>query len=190
MWTEITLTRVRSVVARGGRVAIDDFRFPHEGVLLMGEDAALWVVTSSRFVDADQPLSILPWDPLEVASLDIPFSVLEDMMRVLAHHMGLTADETEILFSGQGMAAPVREFGGKSMLDALASLESVWLPLMRKPFVANALTTAAHISEHGLPAAMFDTTFTNDGTIAELRASVDNRIRQLANATSGLRLAS
>jgi len=180
LWLRIAVREIREIIAAGGRAVLDDLRFPHELVALRAERAALWLVTSARAAGAGAVPQI-PWDTHAAVTLAFEGHVLPAMLRaLLGRCITEGPDAVERAVSGDRHATPLAVLGGHSAAHCLATLSSVLVPLIAKPWTPAPAAADGHVSEKGLPPEEFALRLHNDGTREDLYAAVDGSLRGLA----------
>lgn len=165
MWSNIAVARIRAARAAGGRVVLDDLRFPHEIDVLRAEGATLWLVSSQRA----EPIAVeseIPTCLREGELIDLDGNI-EGMVALLLRHCG-AQDASRLEAIGA--------LGGRTLDDCVRAFRQTWLPLMLQPSVPSPVATAGHTSERPLPAEVFSAHLRNDGTIQELHAEIEQAI--------------
>lgn len=152
MWSNMAVERMRSIRSAGGRVVLDDLRFPHELAVLSAEGAALWLVTSSR----QEPVAeerVVPECLRQGPAVVLGDEVVAEMVGIVLRHCGA---------AGASSSEPIPALGGRTGLDCGRAFREVFVPLMARPWTPGPATTAGHLSERPLPLEAFHAHLVND----------------------------
>lgn len=184
MWSAIAIGRIRAIRAAGGRVVLDDLRFPFEAARLKPEDATLWRVTRNLPVGGSGAFAP---DHTEVFAdcRDVDFSgpVVEKMAAAMLSYCGFNAaDLPRLLASGEINDRPVSVLNGATPSRVISTLRHDFRDMMMVPWTPSPVTTAAHISEQELDPGLFHQTLSNYGSVQELHAKVDSALQGFRQA--------
>jgi hypothetical protein len=178
MWVNVLTGKAVEVLHRGGKVAVDDMRFPHEADVLSRCGAELWLVEADRDwrlgnMAATKNIGGVPAQMGEKKTLGADWrSVASKMTRALF---------ADILPEGAvfDWSIEVPATGYKTPRYFMNSLVSKWLPEAFYGQVDTAKFSSEHKSERPLSRSLFAKIIENNGTIAELQQSVDAAMRGL-----------
>jgi hypothetical protein len=173
LWSGITCRRIRANTAAGGRIVVDDLRFPHEPPPLAAEGAVFWRVTSDRPADAGGLADTAGALAGGRDRLDLGDGVLWDMVRALLGHCCLEGDALDAAIDGPASGIPLEALCWKSPGYAFETLKRDWAAMMAAPWEPVPAATASHVSERGLPPEMFGVHLRNDSSFAYLHAQIE-----------------
>ena len=172
MWVNVLTGKAVDVLHRGGRVAVDDMRFPHEVEAFSRCGAELWLVESDHDwrlenMAATRNIGGVPTQMDEKKTLSADWrSVASKMTRALF---------ADILPEGAvfDWSIEVPATGYKTPRYFMNSLVSKWFPEAFRCQGDTAKFSSEHKSERPLSRSLFAKIIENNGTIVELQQSVD-----------------
>lgn len=173
MWIDMMVSRVSATIADGGKVVVDDMRFPHEADVLSRLGAQLWLVETDHDWRAEAEAKNkkqLNGRPVEEAMSDIAERMVATLMSNIPGHAWTSGHERWF--------QRVPAFGYKTPQFMLDNLLSQWIPTAFAGASGLDKKVSAHKSEVPLPAELFSVRIENNGTIAELQRAVDCSLDQ------------